>query len=57
MIYVKSLLAGLAALIVFVALIAGVFFFAPVVMIRLAPPADGGGGWILAAHGFRYCRS
>ena len=39
MIYVKSLLAGLAALIIIAALIIGGLFFAPIVMERLAPPA------------------
>jgi hypothetical protein len=40
-IYVKSLLAGLAALIVIAALIIGMFFFAPIVMERLTPPGVG----------------
>jgi hypothetical protein len=40
-IYVKSLLAGLAALIIVAALIIGVLFFAPIVMERLTPPGGG----------------
>jgi hypothetical protein len=36
-IYVKSLLAGLAALIITAALIIGLLFFTPIVMERLAP--------------------
>jgi len=48
MIYLKSLLAGLAALIVIAALIICVFLFAPFVMERLTPPAEGGSGWNFA---------
>ena len=44
MIYVRSLLAGLAAPIVIAALIIGGFFFAPFVMERLPPQAGGGMG-------------
>jgi hypothetical protein len=40
-IYVKSLLAGLAALIITAALIIGLLFFTPIVMERLAPSAGG----------------
>jgi len=45
MIYLKSLLAGLAALIVTAALIICVFLFAPFAMERLTHPAEGGAGW------------
>ena len=43
MIYLKSLLAGLATLIIIVALIIGVAVLAPVIMERLQPP-DGAAG-------------
>jgi hypothetical protein len=47
MIYLKSLLAGLAALIILATLLIGAFFLAPFVVERLARPAEGGGGFVL----------
>ena len=50
MIYVKSFLAGLAALIMLAALIVGVLFFAPPVMAMLTPSSSqGGAGWTVGA--------
>jgi membrane protein implicated in regulation of membrane protease activity len=49
MIYLKSLLAGLAALIILATLlIGGAFFLAPLVIERLAPGVGGVGSYVLS---------
>jgi hypothetical protein len=52
MIYVRSFLAGLAALIILAALIVAVFFLAPPVMEMPTPSSQGDAGWYFGAFAF-----